>query len=258
MLSSSLTFQCASAQALKSALLTLHSSSSSPALKTGASDAAGSPRALRAKRPAFKSPGQGSAPSAKRKRSGPSRLGTGPKPDSGIEPESVHLTHPSESQLLADHEQPVATAPPLSRRIVPMQIRCATQTAATSLSTLGASQAATHRVMSKQTQISHVRRGSSSSSRLSQQEEEDDMQQPRLAGRSLHRQTLDSASPGVGSDSGVDEGLEGGSQEGSEGVEPSKLLVEFGSAGDAWWHDFIAAKEEMLAEVLQVTPHDIV
>ena len=84
------------------------------------------------------------------------------------------------------------------------------------------------------------------------------MQQPRLAGRSLHRQTLDSVSPGVGSDSGVDEGLEGGSQEGSEGVEPNKLLVEFGAAGDAWWHDFIAAKEEMLAEVLQVTPHDIV
>ena len=108
--------------------------------------------------------------------------------------------------------------------------------------------------MSEQTQISHGRRGSSSSSRLSQQEEEIDMQQPRLAGRSLHRQTLDNTSSGVGSDSGVDEG----SQEGSEGVEPSKLLVEFGSAGDAWWHDFIAAKEEMLAEVLQVILSNVI
>ncbi len=146
----------------------------------------------------------------------------------------------------------------MSRRIVPLQVGSATQTAATSLSTLGASQAASHRVMSEQTQIGHSKRGSSSSSRLSQQEEEDDMQQPRPAGRSLHRQTLDSASPGVGSDSGVEEGLQGASQEGSEGVEPSKLLVEFGSAGDAWWHDFIAAKEEMLAEVLQVTPNHVV
>ncbi len=168
----------------------------------------------------------------------------------------MQLTHPAESQLLAPHEQPVAIAPPLSRRIVPLQIGSATQTAATSLSAIGASQAASHRP--EQTQISHVRRGSSSSSRPSQQEEEDDMQHPRFAWRSLHRQTLDSASPGVGSGSGVEEGLEGGSQEGSEGVEPSKLLVEFGSAGDAWWHDFIAAREEMLAEVLQVTLHHIV
>ena len=253
MFSSRSTFQCASAQALRSALLTLHSSSSPPAVKTGTSDAAGSPGALPAKRPAFKSPHQ-TAPSAKRKRSGPSRLGTGPKPDSAIETDSMQLTHPAESQLLADHEQPVATAPPMPRRIVPLQIGSATQTAATSLSTIGASQAARHRVMSEQTQISHGRRGSSSSSRLSQQEEEIDMQQPRLAGRSLHRQTLDNTSSGVGSDSGVDEG----SQEGSEGVEPSKLLVEFGSAGDAWWHDFIAAKEEMLAEVLQVILSNVI
>ena len=166
----------------------------------------------------------------------------------------MQLTHPAESQLLTVREQPIATA----RRIVPLQIRSATQTAATSLDTLGASQAASHRIMSEQTRISHGGRGSSSSSRLSQREEEDDAQQPRLAGKSLHRQTLDIASPGVGSDSGVDEGLEGGSQEGSEGVEPSKLLVEFGSAGDAWWHDFIAAKEEMLAEVLQVILSDVI
>jgi hypothetical protein len=156
------------------------------------------------------------------------------------------------------HEQPAATAPPLSRRIVPLQIGSATQTEATSPSNVGAGQVASHRVMSEQTQISHSKRGSSSSSRLSQHEEEDDTQQPRLARKSLHRQTLDSASPGVGSDSGVDVGLDGGSQEGSEGVEPSKLLVEFGSAGDAWWHDFIAAKEEMLAEVLHVTPNHTV
>ena len=257
MFSSTSTFHCASAQAFKSALLTVHSSSSPPAVKTGTSDAAGSPRALPAKRPAFKCPGQ-TAPSAKRKRSGPSRLGNCLKPDSGIEPESVQLTQPGESRLLAPHEQPVATAAPMLRRIVPLQVGPAAQTAATSVSTRGASQAASHRVTSEQTQLSHGRRTSSSSSRLSQQEEEDDMQQPRFAGRSSHRQTLDSASPGVGSDSGVDEGLEGGSQEGSEGVEPGKLLVEFGSAGDAWWHDFIAAKEEMLAEVLQVTPNHIV
>ncbi|DBA84407.1 TPA: hypothetical protein ACH3X1_006045 [Trebouxia sp. C0004] len=255
--SSRFTHQCASAQALRSALLRLHSSSSPPPLKTATSDAAGSPRALPAKRPAFKFPGQ-TAQSAKRKRSGPSRLGTGPKPDSGIEPDSVQLTHSAESQLLAVHEQPVTTAPPLSRRIVPLRIGSAAQTAATSLGTVGAGQAASHRIRSEQTQISHYRRGSSSSSRLSQQEEEDDTQQPGLAGRSLHRQTLDSASPGVGSDSGVDEGLEGGSPEGSEGVEPSKLLVEFGSAGDAWWHDFIAAKEEMLAEVLRDDPDQYV
>ncbi|KAL0040433.1 hypothetical protein WJX77_006887 [Trebouxia sp. C0004] len=215
--SSRFTHQCASAQALRSALLRLHSSSSPPPLKTATSDAAGSPRALPAKRPAFKFPGQ-TAQSAKRKRSGPSRLGTGPKPDSGIEPDSVQLTHSAESQLLAVHEQPVTTAPPLSRRIVPLRIGSAAQTAATSLGTVGAGQAASHRI----------------------------------------RQTLDSASPGVGSDSGVDEGLEGGSPEGSEGVEPSKLLVEFGSAGDAWWHDFIAAKEEMLAEVLRDDPDQYV
>ena len=257
MFSSRSTFQCASAQALKSALLTLHSSSSPPAVKTETSDAAGSPRTLSAKQLASKSPGR-TAQSAKRKRSGPSRLGTGPKPDSGIEPDSVQLTHPAQSQLLAVHDQPAVTAPPLSRRIVPLQVGSATQTAATSLSTLGAGQAASHRIASEQTHISHGRRGSSSSSRLSQQEEEDDMQQPRVAGRSLHRQILDSASPGVELSSGVDEGLEGGSQEGSEGVEPSKLLVEFGSAGDAWWHDFIAAKEEMLSEVLQVTPNYVI
>ena len=49
-------------------------------------------------------------------------------------------------------------------------------------------------------------------------------------------------------DGGSDEGSEGG----SEGGQPSKVIVEFGAAGDAWWHDFIAAKEEMLNDVLQV------
>lgn len=171
----------------------------------------------------------------------------------------MQLTHRAESQLLAVHEQPVATAPTMSRRVVPLQVGSATRTAATRLSTVGAGQAASHSIITEQTLINYSRKGSSSSSsRLSQQEEEDDMRQPRLAGKGLHRQTLDSASPGVGSDGGVEEGLEAGSQEESEGMEPSKLLVEFGSAGDAWWHDFIAAKEEMLAEVLQVTPHDVV
>lgn len=46
-------------------------------------------------------------------------------------------------------------------------------------------------------------------------------------------------------------GLGEGSEGGSEGGQPSKLIVEFGAAGDAWWHDFIAAKEEMLNDVLQ-------
>ena len=44
-----------------------------------------------------------------------------------------------------------------------------------------------------------------------------------------------------------EEGSEGGSEDG----QPSKLFVEFGAAGDAWWNDFIAAKEEMLTDVLQ-------
>ena len=53
-------------------------------------------------------------------------------------------------------------------------------------------------------------------------------------------------------DEGSDEGLEGGSEGGSEEEQPSKVIVEFGAAGDAWWHDFIAAKEEMLNDILQV------
>lgn len=52
-------------------------------------------------------------------------------------------------------------------------------------------------------------------------------------------------------DGGSDAGLEGG----SEGVQPSKVIAEFGAAGDAWWHDFIAAKEKMLNDVLQVKFH---
>ncbi|KAL0019081.1 hypothetical protein WJX79_005114 [Trebouxia sp. C0005] len=48
------------------------------------------------------------------------------------------LTHRAESQLLAVHEQPVATAPTMSRRVVPLQVGSATRTAATRLSTVGA------------------------------------------------------------------------------------------------------------------------
>ncbi len=53
-----------------------------------------------------------------------------------------------------------------------------------------------------------------------------------------------------GSEGRSEEGSEGG----SEGVQPSKLLVDFGEAGDAWWQDFIAAKEQMLNDILQATP----
>lgn len=40
----------------------------------------------------------------------------------------------------------------------------------------------------------------------------------------------------------------------AEGLEDvsGKVLTEFGSRGDLWWEDFIAAKEEMLTDVLQV------
>ena len=48
------------------------------------------------------------------------------------------------------------------------------------------------------------------------------------------------------------EALEVGSEGEAEEAQPGKLLVEFGAAGDAWWNDFIAAKEEMLTDVLQV------
>ena len=48
--------------------------------------------------------------------------------------------------------------------------------------------------------------------------------------------------------------MDEGSEEGSQGGQPSKLIVEFGAVGDAWWHDFIAAKEKMLKDVLQVRP----
>ncbi|KAL3145733.1 hypothetical protein ABBQ32_003262 [Trebouxia sp. C0010 RCD-2024] len=59
-----------------------------------------------------------------------------------------------------------------------------------------------------------------------------------------------------GSEEGSEEApqLEEGVDEGSEGVPPSKLLVEFGASGDAWWQDFIAAKEQMLNDVLQAIP----
>lgn len=58
----------------------------------------------------------------------------------------------------------------------------------------------------------------------------------------------------AGSDEEPEDGLdaEGGLDGGSEGGQPSKLIAEFGAAGDAWWNDFIAAKEEMLTDVLQV------
>lgn len=52
---------------------------------------------------------------------------------------------------------------------------------------------------------------------------------------------------GIGSDE-EEEGRDGGEEE--EG----KVLMEFGSRGDLWWDDFIAAKEDMLTNVLQVCP----
>lgn len=118
---------------------------------------------------------------------------------------------------------------------------------------MGVSQAASRRVTPELVQKSRTERARSTSVVMSQQAGDIGMQQPELAGRCLRRQTLDSESSGLGQDTGTDEGPEGSADEGSEGVEPSKLLVEFGTASDAWWNDFIAAKEEMLTEVLQVT-----
>ena len=44
-------------------------------------------------------------------------------------------------------------------------------------------------------------------------------------------------------------------QDNEEDIEDvsGKVLTEFGCRGDLWWDDFIAAKEEMLTEVLQVS-----
>ena len=52
----------------------------------------------------------------------------------------------------------------------------------------------------------------------------------------------------------LEAGVSEGSEKGSEGAQPAKLLGEFGTAGDAWWQDFIAAKEKMLNDVLQAIP----
>ena len=64
--------------------------------------------------------------------------------------------------------------------------------------------------------------------------------------------SCDSSEEGSEETSEIDGGSDEGSEGGSEGGQPSKVIVEFGAAGDAWWHDFIAAKEEMLNDVLQV------
>ena len=84
---------------------------------------------------------------------------------------------------------------------------------------------------------------------VSQHLEKDDEEDYSLTG--------DSSSGGSGEGSEEASELEGdeGSDGGSDEGQPSKVIAEFGAAGDAWWHDFIAAKEEMLNTVLLVRPY---
>lgn len=57
------------------------------------------------------------------------------------------------------------------------------------------------------------------------------------------------SSDGVSQD---DEEAQQDDEEGNSEDVSGKVLTEFGCRGDLWWDDFIAAKEEMLTEVLQV------
>lgn len=252
-------FQCTSAQVLQTALLSLHSATPPHlAVRLRDVDAANSPRSRSIKRIAPESP-RTAAQSGKRKKSGLSRLGLDTLLDPNPESQRSKATCPVQRQSMVGRDQPAGTERPVPRRVVPLQVECTLRTTASKHSTTGTSQAATRRVTPELVQTCHTDRVRNSSSVMSQQAGEEEVQQPRLAGRCLHRQALDSDVSGLGQELGADEGPEGSDEEGSEGVEPSKLLVEFGTASDAWWNDFIAAKEEMLTEVLQVTadiPHD--
>lgn len=131
------------------------------------------------------------------------------------------------------------------RRIVPEEVTGSDQHTTSSDSKRGDPSAC--QVSRKQQACEHAVAEShhvAASQHLDQDDEED------------HSLTGDSSSGGSGegpeeaSELEGDEGSDGGSDEG----QPSKVIADFGAAGDAWWHDFIAAKEDMLNTVLLVRP----
>lgn len=135
----------------------------------------------------------------------------------------------------------------LPRRVVPEKVTSSDQHTTSSdskradPSTCQVKQQAYEHAMPKS--HSHL---ATASQHLDEDEEEDYL----LSGDRSHGGSEAGSDEACELEEGSDEGSDGGSEEG----QPSKVIAEFGAAGDAWWHDFIAAKEEMLNTVLLVGP----
>ncbi len=194
----------------------------------------------------------------KRKKSDPSRLGL----DSVLESDPLQQTQPTQHTQISQApmpRQPCQTEKPSARRVVPEQVVATCQAGRSDQIWPGSSQIASRRVTPELIQSNRSRNASSSSSSLLSQHEAES-QEVRVVGKSLHRAAVSCVESDLGSEAdhedGSDGGAEGGSEGGLDGVQPTKVIVEFGSAGDRWWHDFITAKEDMLTNVLQVNSAD--
>lgn len=261
-------FYCASAEAVKAAAAaqSLSATLYRPApLLTADGNLAPSHRHRTVSRPSGKrlapEASRPPSPAAKKQRSW-SALGMSEGvPESGLDTRTA--TQPKETDLGSIQRQ----AKP--RRVVPEQILPVLNS---DIAAMSSRQKLGHRIVPEETDCDH--RIGSRSKRL-------DPSSCQMSGRQLSSQhakptshallaamrqhpeedegdssedsSYDSSGEGSEEASELDGGSDEGSEGGSEGGQPSKVIAEFGAAGDAWWHDFIAAKEEMLNDVLQVS-----
>ena len=255
-------FCCPSAQALKTALLAASAAlPSSTVIGPILPVAVAGPRAVLAKRPALQPPCTTAQP-LKRNKSGPSRLRQelqGLQADSAMNACFASCTHATQRPVAVSH-LPVQNEQPAPRRVLPQQMKSTAEDSrlhqmgrTVSDDRLDLTQTekgcvAGQRIEPAVSRGSQFTRASSSNSDLPTQPNKEESSQRRASNSCLHRQTVDAAE----SEPTSAEGSDTGSELGSGGVEPGKVLMEFGSAGDLWWNDFITAKEEMLTDVLQV------
>ena len=136
--------------------------------------------------------------------------------------------------------------PKPARRVIPEALPVPAAVTATAITLTKA-----HSVQSTHSMQSTHSRGGNASFGLKRCHSESEAQSFSTAAASSQvRSVMSASSDEVGSQSGV--GTEGDEEEDLEDVS-GKMLTEFGSRGDLWWEDFIAAKEEMLTDVLQVS-----